>query len=113
MVTKSNDYIVIQATTAYESFCATLSRRGDKDFISFDTRMADYEIAAKWIFTYKRTHLSKWWRLMSHEDIVSCLSVLPLNRESMEELTELVKSHHQLLAICCCNYNYCNYCNCG
>ena len=91
MATKSNDYMVIKATQAYESFCATFSR-GDKGFITFDTLMTEQEIIEKWISTYKRTHLSKWWRLMSHEDIVSCLSVLPLNRESMEEFTELVST---------------------
>ena len=93
MATNSNDYIVDQALRAYESFCDTLPRhRGDKGLIDFGTAMADLEISKKWISTSKQTHRSKWWRLMSHDDIVSCLSVLPLDQESMAELTGLVSA---------------------
>jgi hypothetical protein len=91
MATNSGDYIVDQALRAYESYCDRLPRHLDDNVvIDYNTAKTDLDVSIKWICMYKRTHRSKWWRLMSHDGIVSCLSVLPLNPESLAELAELV-----------------------
>ena len=104
MATNPGDYIVDEALKAYESLCERLPRHhvGDarvnhitakEDLEVFIvTAKKDLEVFIEWSSTYKRTHRSKWWRLMSHDDIVSCLSVLPLNPEPLAELTELVRA---------------------
>jgi hypothetical protein len=93
MATNPGDYIVDEALKAYESFCERLPRHRVGDArINYITAKEDLEVFIEWTSTYKRTHRSKWWRLMSHDDIVSCLFVLPLNPEPLAELTELVRA---------------------
>ena len=85
--------IVAQALRAYECFCEELPRHLDDNAVIDDNiALADLDASVKWICTYKQTHRSQWWRLMSHDGIVSCLSVLPLNPESLAELAELVRA---------------------
>ena len=93
MATNLSNYIVAQALRAYESFSEVLPRHLDDNAVIDDgPALADLDVTARWIRTYKRVHRNLWWRLMSHEDIVSCLSVLPLNSESLDELAELVRT---------------------
>ena len=104
MATNTDDYIVGEALKAYESFCEMLPRhhRADACASSITTikgleafmnnAKKDVQLYKEWASSYKRSCRIKWWRLMSHDDIVSCLSVLPLGPESSAELTELVKA---------------------
>jgi len=104
MATNPGDYIVDEALKAYESLCERLPRHhvGDARVSHITTKedlevfMAnakkDLEVYKEWASSYKRTRRIKWWRLMSHDDIISCLSVLPLSPEPFAELTELVRA---------------------
>ena len=104
MATNTDDYIVGEALKAYESFCEKLPRhhRADacassittiKGLEAFMTNAKkDVQLLGEWASSYKQSCRIKWWRLMSLDDIVSCLSVLPLCPESSAELTGLVKA---------------------
>ena len=104
MVTNTDDYIVSEALKAYESFCELLPRhhQAGARANNFSTKEGlkallistkkDALLLGEWASSYKQSCRIKWWRLSSLDDIVSCLSVLPLCPESSAELTELVKA---------------------
>ena len=89
--------IVTEAMEAYQLFCSTVPRHMTGPLgteVDTGTAIEDGRSFASWIETYKQERPDQCWELKPVEEILSMLSVLPLNAESYEEVSELVQCLH-------------------
>ena len=89
--------IVTETMEAYQRFCTIVPRRMDGPLeteVDIGTATEDWRSTASWIEAYKQERPDRWWELRPVEEILSMLSVLPLNAESYQEVSELVKCLH-------------------
>jgi hypothetical protein len=87
--------VVTEAMEAYQLFCSVVPRHmdgplGTKVDIDIGTASKDFSNVQSFLKKYKQTHHNQWWGSKSEKDILSMLSVLPLNEESYHEVLALV-----------------------
>ena len=90
--------IVTEAMEAYQLFCSIVPRHMDGPLeteVDIGTATEDGRSLASWMEAYKQEHPDQWWELKPVKEILSMLSVLPLNAESYQEVSELVKCLHR------------------
>ena len=90
--------IMIEATKAYASWCEVMPRDSQSLSTPFTTlevyqeRIGDLEKNEQWLTTYTTSMKeNQWWTMRSEAEIFELLDILPLNKESFEELKALVK----------------------
>ena len=91
--------ITIEAMKAYASWSEALPR--DSQSVStpfkslfevFQEHNRDLMTNRQWLTTYMTDmKANQWWTIKSEAEIFELLDILPLNKESFEELKELVK----------------------
>ena len=89
--------IVTETMEAYQRFCTIVPRRMDGPLeteVDICTTTEDADTIESWMEAYKQERPDRWWELRPVKEILSMLSVLPLNAESYQEVSELVKLLH-------------------
>ena len=80
---------ITEALNAYQSFCSVISRYASTEWIR-QNQDSDLRILKSWIKEYKQNHHNHWWEAKSSDEIMSMLSVVPLNDVARAEVSELV-----------------------
>ena len=80
--------VVTEAMKAYQLFCSIVPRHMDgppETEVDMATAIEDKRSFTSWVKTYKREHPDQWWELKPEKEILSMLSVLPLNEEAFKK----------------------------
>jgi hypothetical protein len=95
--------IVTETMEAYQRFCTIVPRRMDGPLETevdicitriMATTTEDAVTIESWMEAYKQERPDRWWKHRPIKEILSMLSDLPLNAESYQEVSELVKLLH-------------------
>ena len=94
---------VTETMEVYQRFCTIVPRRLDgpleTEIVPCITRIMatateDAATIESWMEAYKQERPDRWWKHRPIKEILSMLSDLPLNAESYQEVSELVKLLH-------------------
>ena len=88
---------VTETMEAYQLLCIIVPRHMDRSLeteVDIGTATEDWRSIASWMEAYKQERPDRWWEHRPVKEILSMLSVLPLNAESYQEVSELVKCLH-------------------